>query len=821
MPRPTDQIPIPPPEENGEAQAGRRPAAKPARQAPAKRKKRGWLARLFIWTSVLALVMAILGAGALLGAWMWISQDLPRIERLADYRPPAVTQVLAHDGQLMAEFSRERRYVVPLSEVSKWAVWAFVSAEDGGFFTHPGIDLLGIFRAALVNLKAGRVVQGGSTITQQVAKTLLLTPQRTIIRKAKEAILAWRIERYLNKDEILYLYLNQIYLGHGAYGVEAAAQTFFGKHASELDIAESALLAGLVQAPNRYSPIRHPSRARARQVYVLERMLADGRITAAQAEAAHKQALDIRIHAKPTIAAPYYEEAVRQWLEERFGAPTLYEGGLTVQTACDPGLTTAGQAAIAKGLNDLSRRHGYKGPLGQASPAELKAAQERPLGRSGLEPGQDIQGVVVQAQPGALTVRLGAERGRLGLKELQEWRSQLKNAGEMLHPGDLILVRTLAYDDKAQTWELGLSQEPEAQSALLSMELPSGRVRVMIGGRDFGQSQYNRALQAHRQPGSAFKPFIFAAALDRPEHPYTPATIILDAPVVFDDPSQPGGLWKPKNYDGHFTGPTTVRESLEHSRNVPTVKLLGDLGVDYTIAYTRRFGIASELVPSLSLALGSASLTLLEMTRAYGVFANQGQLAEPVFVEKVLDREGRVVFEARPLTREVISPQTAFLMTSLLEGVVLRGTGRGVQIPGHTLAGKTGTTNDLRDAWFIGYAPQLVCGVWVGRDDNEPLGSRETGARAAAPIWKDFMVKALANRPPQDFPTPPGVVFTRIDPRTGGLAGPFTNDAFFEAFKEGTAPVQEASGPYPQPPTEADTQDFLESQSFAGQGDNQ
>ncbi|MCA1989527.1 MAG: hypothetical protein LDL07_10360, partial [Desulfarculus sp.] len=394
------------------------------------------------------------------------------------------------------------------------------------------------------------------------------------------------------------------------------------------------------------------------------------------------------------------------------------------------------------------------------------------------------------------------------------------NAGEILHPGDLILVRTLSYDDKAQTWELALTQEPEAQAALLCIELPSGRVPAMIGGRDFSQSQFNRALQAHRQPGSAFKPFIFAAALDRPAHPYTPATIILDAPVVFDDPSQPGGLWKPKNYDGHFNGPTTVRESLEHSRNVPTVKLLNDLGVEYTIAYTRRFGITSELVPSLSLALGSASLTLLEMTRAYGVFANQGQLTDPVFVEKVLDREGRTIYEAKPLTREVISPQTAYLMTSMLEGVVLRGTGRGVQIPGHTLAGKTGTTNDLRDAWFIGYAPQMVCGVWVGRDDNEPLGSRETGARAAAPIWKDFMVKALANRPPQDFPTPPGVVFARIDPRTGGLAGPFTNNAFFEAFKEGTAPVAEVSGPYPQPPTAADTQDFLESQSFAGQGDN-
>ncbi|MFH1058570.1 MAG: PBP1A family penicillin-binding protein [Pseudomonadota bacterium] len=807
MSKPPTQIPIPAPESQPRPQAG-----KGKRKPAPKRKRRSWLARLIIWSSVLLVVGLLCAVAGLGGVWMWISQDLPRIERLADYRPPAVTQVLAQDGQLMAEFCRERRYVVPLSDVSKWTVLAFVAAEDGGFFTHPGIDLLGILRAAVVNLKAGRVVQGGSTITQQVAKALLLTPQRTLVRKAKEAILAWRIERYLNKDEILYLYLNQIYLGHGAYGVEAASQIYFGKHASELDIAESALLAGLVQAPSRYSPIRHPRRARTRQVYVLERLLADGRITPTQAEAALKEPLDIRVHPKQTVSAPYYEEAVRQWLEERFGAPTLYEGGLTVQTACDPQLSRQASQAIDQGLAELTKRQGFQGPVAKASPAEVQAALDRPLGKGGLEPGQAVRGLVIQGlKPNALLLSLGSERGRLTLADLQAWRHWVKEPGQMLNPGDVVMVRTVEFDAKAQLWQLALVQEPVAQAGLLAIEAGSGRVRAMIGGRDFSQSQYNRAIQAHRQPGSSFKPFIFAASLDRPAHPYTPASILIDAPVVFDDPSQPGGLWKPKNYDGHFNGPTSVRTSLEQSRNVPTVKLLAELGLDYTIAYARRFGIESELVPNLSLALGSAGLSLLEMTRAYSVFANSGQLIEPVFVERVLDREGGVLYQAKPESREVISPQTAFVMTNLLKGVVAHGTGRGMQIPPHILAGKTGTTNDLRDAWFIGYSAHLVCGVWVGRDDNEPLGHKETGGRAAGPIWKYFMAQALADRQPQDFTVPPGVVFARVNPQSGA--------SYFEAFKEGTQPGEDQpAGPYPTPPSEADSQDFLERQTFAGEG---
>lgn len=793
--------------------------SKPQPKAPqAPKPRRRWLGRLILWGFLFFFFLGILGVGVGVGAWFWISQDLPRIERLADYRPPAVTQVLAQDGELMAEFYRERRYVVPIQDISRQGVLAFVSAEDGDFFRHPGIDLWGVARAAWANLKARKVVQGGSTITQQVAKTLLLTPQRTFGRKIKEMILAWRIEHYLTKEEILYLYLNQIYLGNGAYGVEAAAQTYFGKHAKDLGVAEAALLAGLVQAPSRYSPLRHPRRARARQVYVIERMVADHHITPAQAEEALNTQLNIRLHRPDTVPGAYYEETVRQWLEDKFGANTLYEGGLTVQTACDPQLTKDALKAIDQGLSDLTKRHGFQGPLGHASPSELQAAMDRPINQSGLETGQVVTGLVTQAQkPNLLVLRMGAERGQLTLADLRHWRSGLRDVEQMLKPGDIVRVRAVKYQEKTKTWDLNLVQEPVAQSALIALEAGSGRCRVLIGGRNFSQSQYNRAIQARRQPGSAFKPFIYAAALDRPEHPYTPASILIDSPVVYEDPSQPDGLWRPKNYEADFKGPTTLREALEHSRNIPTVKLLADLGVDYAIKYARQFGIESELPNTLSLALGSGGVSLLELTRAYSVFANQGRLVDPVFVEKVADRDGKVVFQASPdNSHQVISPQTAFVMTNLLKGVVERGTGASLKLPGHVLAGKTGTTNDLRDAWFIGFSPSLVCGVWVGRDENESLGHRETGARAAGPVWKEFMKEALAGQPLIDFPVPEGVVFARVSKETGQVLPPGVEGGYFEAFKAGSEP---GTAPPPPPPSRAgEAEDFLQSETFATQG---
>ncbi len=787
-----------------------------AKSAQPVRPRQPWFKRFMLWTALFCLLAGSLALGVGLGAWFWIGRDLPRIERLADYRPPTVTQVFAADGRLMAQYYRQRRYLVPMSEIPRQVVLAFVAAEDGSFFKHAGVDLWGVLRAAVANLKAGRVVQGGSTITQQVARGLLLTPRRTIMRKLKEMILAYRMEHYLSKQEILYLYLNQIYLGHGAYGVQAAARTYFGKDCRQLSLAEGALLAGLVQAPSRYSPLRHPRRARTRQVYVIGRMLAEGFITADQAQAALAQQMDIRLHRLPTVPTAYYTEYVRQWLEERFGTTTLYEGGLTVQTACNPDLTADARQAIAQGLEALTRRQGFRGPLGRVSSQELAQIEKAPLADSGLEAGQVLRGVVTRVQGLARArVRMGGARGILGPEELA-WAARKSRGKPPLARGDLVLVRLEKYDPGSKSWSLRLYQEPRAQAALLCLEAGTGRVRVMIGGRNYEESQFNRALQARRQPGSAFKPFIYAAALDHPVRPFTPSSVIIDSPVIYDDPSRPGEKWKPKNYENRFYGPTTLRTALEHSRNVVTVKILSQLGLDYTISYARRFGIRSPLAPNLSLALGTSGLSLLELTRAYSVFANQGRLVEPVFVERVLDAEGKVIYQARPEVRQAISPQIAFVMTHLLRGVVLHGTGRLMRALDRPVAGKTGTTNDLRDAWFLGYTPELVCGVWVGQDDNQPLGRRETGARAAGPIWLKFMQLALAGKPARDFKVPPGVVFTRVDLKTGQPMPPGREGGFFEAYLAGTEPLPPERQTIASPGTGAS--DFMEAETFAQPG---
>jgi len=779
--------------------------------------------RLLLWGGSALLVLAILAAGAGVVGWFYITDNLPRVDSLTDYRPPTVTRVLAADGSLMARYYLERRYLVPMNEVPRHVVLAFVAAEDGSFFKHQGIDLTGILRAALANLRAGRVVQGASTISQQVAQGLLHTPAKAWLAKLKEMVFAWQMEQHLNKEEILYIYLNQIYLGHGTYGVEAAARTYFGKQAKDMNLAEAALLAGLVQAPSRYSPLRHPRRARTRQVYVIGRMAEEGFITKEQAQAAANQAVDVQLHQPQTVVAPYYEETVRQWLEERYGRKLLYEGGLTVHTACDPRLSAAGRTAIAMGLAQLTRRQGYFGPLKRLGPAELAQAKAEPVGPGDLEPGSKRQAVVVavDGQGQRAELRLGPARGYISLedvrwarppvKDLSAPRPGLKDIKEVLAPGDVVLVRPLKFSPQSGSWSLELLQEPVTQAALLAMENVSGRVRVMIGGYDFRKSQYNRALQARRQPGSAFKPFIYASALDHPKLVYTSSTQILDAPVTYDDPVNPGEKWRPKNYSSRFYGPTTMRQALAHSRNVVTVKLLSELGLGYAINYAHRLGIASDLAPNLSLALGTSGTSLLELTRAYGVFADQGILMDPVFVEKVIDRDGGEIYLASPQQRRVISPVTAYLVTHLLKGVVEDGTGRRMRALKRPLAGKTGTTNDLRDAWFVGYSPQLICGVWVGQDDNQPLGKKETGARAAGPIWQEFMGQALKGQPALDFPVPDGVVFVRVNRDTGLPIAAGGNGGFFESFKEGRQPSPghgQAGGQDGKP------QDFLRSESF-------
>ncbi|MCB2192564.1 MAG: PBP1A family penicillin-binding protein [Deltaproteobacteria bacterium] len=795
----------------------------PSSQTKPTRRRKSWLGRILIWGGTLVLVLAILAAGAGVVGWFYITDNLPRVESLTDYRPPTVTQVLAADGFLMAQYYHQRRFVVPMNQVPRHVVLAFVAAEDGNFFKHQGIDLTGIMRAALANLKAGRVVQGASTISQQVAQALLHTPAKDWMAKLKEMVFAWKMEHALSKQEILYIYLNEIYLGHGAWGVEAAARTYFGKPVKDLDVAEAALLAGLVQAPSRYSPLRHPRRARTRQVYVIGRMADEGFISQEEAKAALNQPVDVQLHRPKTVMAPYYEEMVRKWLEERYGSKILYEGGLTVYTACDPRMTAAAKAAIASGLASLTRRQGYFGPLKRLSPDELAKATAQPVGPGDLEPGGKRQAVVVALDKGKqrAILRLGAARGYIDFKDvkwahppvknLSERTPRVHNIADVFSPGDVVLVRPEEYSPGSKAWSLELVQNPVSQAALLALENHSGRARVMVGGSDFNKSQYNRALQARRQPGSAFKPLIYAAALDHPTKAYTASTVILDAPITYDDPVHPGEKWRPKNYENRFYGPTTLRQGLAHSRNVVTVKLLSELGIGYVVNYARRLGITSELVPNLSLALGTSGLSLLEITLAYGVFDNQGILMDPVFVEKVTDRDGVEIYASAPQKRQVISPVTAYLATHLLRGVVEEGTGRSMRVLKRPLAGKTGTTNDLRDAWFVGYSPQLICGVWVGRDDNSPLGKRETGARAAGPIWRQFMGKALEGQPAEDFPVPDGVVFVRVDRITGEPIAAGGKGGFFESFKEGRHPSPDKA----QTSTQSDKpKDFLQSESF-------
>jgi penicillin-binding protein 1A len=761
------------------------------------------------------LVLSLAAAAALVAGYLYISQDLPQISSLKDYRPPIISTVYDENHRKIAEFFRERRVVVELAEVPPLLVKAFVAAEDSRFYQHQGVDPFSILRAALKNLEAGTIKQGGSTITQQVTRSFLLTPERSYIRKLKEVILSYRIEKDFSKEEILFLYLNQIYLGHGAYGVQAAAENYFGKSVKDLSLAECAVLAGLPQAPTRYSPFRHPEQARARQVYVLNRMVEEGFVSREQANEALAVKLDIKPRRNIYVEeVPFYTEHVRRYVEGKYGADTLYTQGLQIFTAVNVDLQKAAEQEVNKGLQDLDKRQGYRGPLKTVPPAEIETIareQQAEIDRTGLEPGVVVPAVVTQVSDAAksVSVRVGREQGVIALADMDWARkpnpevshldAKVRQPGAVLKAGDVILVKVKERPKAArEPWRLALEQEPLVQGALLCMEAGSGRVKAMVGGRDFTENQFNRAIQSRRQPGSAFKPVIYAAALDRkfndPRKVYTPATVIIDSAVVFEDRTR-DQTWKPKNYRDTFYGPTLMREALAQSRNVVTVKILQDIGVDYTIDYARKLGIASDLTRTLSLALGASGVSLLELTRAYSVFANQGQLVEPVFTVKIVDRDGNVLEEAAPDWRQVIEKDTAFLMTSLLESVVQHGTGQRIKALGRPSAGKTGTTNDMYDAWYIGFTPEMTTGVWVGFDTEAPLGKAETGASAASPIWLGFMKRAMAGRPVRNFEPSEGIVFAKIDAETGLLPVPESRKTIFECFKDGTVPVEHTKRP--------------------------
>lgn len=761
--------------------------------------------KLFKICMALGLIVVILCLGAAGVLWYIWSANLPYIGSLREYAPPIITEIYSEKEEVIGRFWEEKRIVVPLDSLPDHLIRAFIAAEDARFYEHEGVDLVSILRAFIKNMTAGKIEQGASTITQQVAKALLLkTTEKTYKRKAREAILSLQIEKEFDKNTILFLYLNEIYLGHGAYGVESAARTYFDKSASDLNLAESAILAGLTQAPSRYSLYGNFDKAKGRQKYVLERMREEGYITPQEEQDAFASEIVLAGNPEnPFLKAPDFSEHVRRYLEGKYGRDTLYRGGLRVYTTVNLDMQKAAASAVLRGLSELDKREGYRGPLGNLAPEERKGYRQKraeALKETPPRIGDVIEGLVEKVDEDNKEVRVavGDEVGLLPLSEMKWARrpnpdvpyyaTGIKSPGQALKEGDLILVKVL---DTRSPWRLSLEQEPLVQGALFCMEPSTGRVRAMVGGRDFSASQFNRATQAKRQPGSAFKPIIYAAALD---WGMTPATVILDAPYVSSmNPDEE--IWRPKNFKEKFYGPTLLRTALTQSRNVITVKILKRLGVPYAIEYAKKMGIQSDLSPDLSIALGSSGVSLEELTRAYAVFANGGMLVEPIFVQKVVDRNGTVLEENHPVLKESLSKETAYVMTDLLKAVIQEGTGWRAKALNRPAAGKTGTTNDLRDAWFMGFTPQLTTGVWVGYDDPKPLGAGETGSRAANPIWLYFMSEVLKDRPVEDFAAPEGVTFCKIDAKNGLLAGPHSETTVFQAFAPGTEPQEYSPKP--------------------------
>ncbi|MFP3869043.1 MAG: penicillin-binding protein 1A [Desulfobacteraceae bacterium] len=724
-----------------------------------RRRRRGRIVGRIFLSFFLLVMLATAGLAGYI--YYHFSKDLPDYTAIRDFRPHLITRVYARDGRVIGEFYAEKRIEVPYSRLPWHLVAAFVAAEDARFFEHPGVDFFGIVRAFIRNLQAGEIVQGGSTITQQIVKSILLTPEKSYSRKVREAILAYRIDNYLTKEQILNLYLNHIYLGHGAYGVEAAAQEYFGKHVEDLDLAESAMLAGFPKAPSRYSAYVNPFGAKERQIYVLNRMVEAGFIRPEEAREAVNQPLSLKsLRHNRCKETGYYAEYVRQYLENKYGRDPLYQAGFQVYTAADVDLHRAAKAAIDQGLDALFKRHGYRGPLRHLTSPECQsfwARQKQKFQKHPPREGRLQTAVVIQAGQGdkGLKVRFGDEYGLVvsgdpGGGKLCPVKKTSKYL-ERLEIGDVIQVRLVARESGSSDWLACLDPDPMAQAALVYLENHTGKVRVLMGGKDFSDSPFNRAVQAQRQPGSAFKPIIYAAAIEKG---YGPHSMLLDAPISLPGGKQ-GEFWTPKNYDGKFFGPTPLATALARSRNIPTIRLLISIGLPQLMKVSQQLGITSEIYPNYSSALGSSEVNLLELTRAYSVFPNQGQLVRPVFIERVEDRDGRILEEYQPLKRPAISPRTAQIMTELLVGVVRRGTGQRVMALKRPIAGKTGTTNRCRDAWFIGFTPSNTAGVWVGMDNEQPLGSRETGSQAAAPIFIDFMREALKNQPVEEFPELP------------------------------------------------------------------
>lgn len=733
-------------------------------------------------------------------------EDLPDLSTLRSYNPSLATRVYDDSGELIAEFYVEKRILTSIANIPKALIMTTVAVEDSSFYEHHGINFEGILRAFYENLKARKVVQGGSSITQQLAKALLLTPERTLTRKVREALLSLEIERNYSKDEILEIYLNQIYYGHGAYGVAAAAETYFGKALADLTIAEMALIAGLPKAPNSYSPYNNPDKAKVRRAHVLGRLVATGYITPEVRDKALVEPIVLSGRRKPLNKAPWFTEHVRRYLEKQFGAEKLYKGGLKVYTTLDMKLQQGADSSVISGVEQLDKRLGYRGPVGRV---KLEKDEKPDWGKLNPKdsprqttaeffyPGRRVKALVTAVDKGLVKLSLGTAKGVILLPNMDwahganpntnmMWVPKVEDARKVLKKGDIVEVKTLGKPSSEGVYPLALDQTPDTQAALIALEPKTGAIKAMVGGYDPESTKFNRAVQALRQPGSSFKPIIYTAALD---NGFTPATIVVDEPVTFDIALTGFKEWWPMNFEGLFFGPTRIREAVTHSRNVVTVKVLAQIGVPKAIEYARLLGIKSPLEPVLSLGLGSAQVTPDEMVGVYATLANGGVRMNQYFIKQVTDNTGAVIEKNEPYGEQVIKPTVAYLMTSIMQSVVEEGTAKKVSELGHHIAGKTGTTNNFNDAWFNGFTPDFVCGVWVGRDDNRPIGEKETGARAAIPIWFAFMKDALKNYKPREFETPEDIVFKRIDKKTGLLTDSTGDDSMLEAFMAGTEPT--------------------------------
>ena len=763
--------------------------------------------------------LGVAGAVALyLGS---VTKDLPDYEVLNSYAPPVTTRVHAGNGALMAEYARERRLYLPIQAIPDRVKAAFLSAEDKNFYQHPGVDVTGLFRAILVNVQnmgSGRRPVGASTITQQVAKNFLLSSDQTIDRKVKEAILSFRIEQAYSKDRILELYLNEIFFGLNSYGIAGAALTYFDKSVTELTIAETAYLAALPKGPSNYHPFRRTEAAIERRNWVVDRMVENGYVSQSDGAEAKAQPLGVtpRHRGSYLFASEFFSEEVRRQIIERYGDNALYEGGLSVRTSLDPRIQAAARKSLQKGLLSYDERRGFHGPIKTieiggdwgVELAKIDALSDVPEWKLavvlavddggadiGLQPSKEASGKVVEER---VTGRIDAKAMTWAYRSAKGDRKTAKSPAGVFTVGDVVYV------EPVEGGSYRLRQPPKVQGGLVAMDPHTGRVLAMVGGFSYGQSEFNRASQAMRQPGSSFKPFVYAAALD---NGYTPASVIMDAPIEI---VAGGQVWRPQNYGGGAAGPSTLRLGIERSRNLMTVRLANDMGMNLVAEYAERFGIYDKMYPVLSMSLGSGETTVLRMVSAYSVLANGGKQIKPSLIDRIQDRYGKTIFRHEERTCEncntndwenqeepvlvdnreqVLDPMTAYQITSMMEGAVTRGTAAGKIKLDRPTAGKTGTTNDEKDAWFVGYTPDLVAGLYIGFDTPAPLGRGATGGSLAAPIFNEFMQVALEGTRPTKFIVPEGMQFIAVNRKTGMQASEGEPDTIMEAFKPGTGPA--------------------------------